>query len=178
MSNSSFRMLPHAALFKWALYYGLLMGLAAIAGFFLTNWFVEKSLWVSLVAMGTYLAEFFIVYYGLKKYKETHRDFSFLHGFILAIYISFISALVLVLYTLLFYYVIDPGAMEADLAKREAAMLKEMPDNPEEVAHVMGIIRSFYAYILLAGSLISQLFIGLLSGLSSAFILKDQELKA
>ncbi|NPA45887.1 MAG: DUF4199 domain-containing protein [Chlorobi bacterium] len=178
MTKQSIRSLPHGDLFKWGFYYGLIMGLVAFAGWYVTLLMPEKSLSRSLVSMAVYLVEFFLVYWAVKKYKLFHKEFTFLHGLVLSLYIGLISGLILAGNILLYYYVINPPALEAWFRDRQAALEKDLADDPVQVTKIMDFTRSFYTYLILFGSIAGQLFIGLLSGLSSSFILKDQEIKA
>jgi hypothetical protein len=178
MSKEQKSSLPHGELLKWGLYYGLMMGMVAVAGWFVTLLLTEKSLWQSLVSMSVYLLEFFIIYWAVRKYKTTHKEFVFFHGLMLALYTGLISGLILAAYIILYYYVINPHALEAWFEVRRTELEREFKDNPDKVNDILDFTRSFYIYIVLAGSVTGQFFIALLSGLSSSFIFKDQEVSA
>ncbi len=165
----------YGELFKWALNYGLFMGLIGVTGFFFTNSMDPQSWPARIISWLTYMGAAFVVYFALKNYKQATGNLTFTQGFVLAFFISVISAIAITAVVLLYYYVLNPEALEKLFVKQEERLKLQEGITPEKVQSTMELTRKFFPYLIFAGSMAGQLFIGLLTGMATAFILRDQE---
>ena len=169
---------PYKLLLQLAVNYGSIMALAGILGFVLTNSFGKESQVSSIVSIAVYVAEAFAVYYGFKKFKSVYGSIKMRDGIMLALFIGTFSGLLIAVYMYLYYYVINPDAFDkmAELQRETLSKMDQFKDKPELIDEQIGMLRSGFPYLILFGSLVGQLFIAMLAGITSAFMLKDKEL--
>lgn len=172
MNNS--QPVAYKNLFKWALNYGLLMGLIGTAGYFLTNNLDPRSWVVHVTSIFSFLAAAFVIYFALKNYKQATGELSFREGFMLSLFISIISGLAISAVVLIYYW-LSPEALKNFFVHQEATLKAKKTTSPAEIKKTMAFLHQFYPYIILSGALMGQMFIGLLTGMATAFILRDQE---
>jgi len=169
--------IPHKELLRIALNYGSIMAIIGVVGFVLNNAFAGNRALVSVISIGTYVAAAFTVYYGIKKFKVVYGSLSMRDGILLALYIGVISGLIISAYMYLYYYVVSPEAIDKVMEHQREALekLPQFQNQPNKIEEEIAKFRAGFPYYLLVGPILGQSFIALLAGLTSAFMLKDQE---
>ncbi len=177
MNNVQKPPIPHKLLFRIALNYGSIMAIIGVVGFVLNNAFADHSALASVISISAYVAAAFTVYYGIKKFKSDYGSVSMRDGLMLSLYIGVVSGLIITAYMYLYYYVISPGAIDRLMEQQRAALEKmdQYKDQPEKIAKQLATFRNGFPYFILFGAIAGQVFISMLAGLTSAFMLKDQE---
>ncbi len=170
--------IPHKKLLRIALNYGSIMAIIGVVGFVLNNAFAGNRALASVISIGTYVAAAFTVYYGVKKFKSDFGSLSMRDGLMLSLYTGVISGLIISAYMYLYYYVISPEAIDKVMEHQREALekLPQFQNQPNKIEEEVAKFRAGFPYYLLVGPIIGQSFIALLAGLTSAFMLKDQEL--
>jgi len=170
--------IPHKKLLRIALNYGSIMAIIGVVGFVLNNAFADNRALASVISIGTYVAAAFTVYYGVKKFKSDFGSLSMRDGLMLSLYTGVISGLIISAYMYLYYYVISPEAIDKVMEHQREALekLPQFQNQPNKIEEEVAKFRAGFPYYLLVGPIIGQSFIALLAGLTSAFMLKDQEL--
>ena len=162
---------------KIALNYGLILG------------FVSILLHVVLFALGKHLDQDWkvsvlsiaitavVIVLGIKKFKESNNGLlSFGQGLKTGIAIAMISAVVYIVYTMIFMFVISPESMEHALEIARQKLLEDPNMTDETIEAALSIQKKFSApAFLIPIMLIMSLFIGFVISLIATLIMKKTD---
>jgi amino acid transporter len=159
--------------------YGLICGLVYIIVGLISIVFGQEmqSNWILgiLVVLVTVVGSFFVIFYGVKEYRDTVNGGALTTGEAvkLGALIALIAAIMAALFNLLYHYVIDPEYMERMLASgRETLEERGMTDEQIESA-MKWTVMSQNPLLGAAFGLVWTSLCGLIKGLISGAILKQ-----
>ena len=161
---------------KIALNYGVYLALALIV-YALTMYAMGKTYdreWYTQV-IGLVIAAIFIVI-SIKEYKKVNNGFlSLSQGLKTGVGVALISAVIYVIYTVIFVQFIEPEFID-NIVKMQEEKMSENPNMTDEMLERMeeGTRKYFYAFTI-GGILIFNLFIGFVISLISSLAMKKVE---
>ncbi len=145
--------------------YGLAWTLLVIILFALQQLVEPQSLQAKILGWLNYLGGFIMVYLAVVQYRKLENRLTITDGFKIGILMSLLSGVLLGLYVFVYFNYINPGAVDKILSVTYDKMIAQ--GTPEEQARQsLEFAKKFFAVIGFAGSIISQVFIGVLSGLA------------
>ncbi|MDH5414589.1 MAG: DUF4199 domain-containing protein [Flavobacteriaceae bacterium] len=164
---------------KFALNYGLYLGLALILlGVILyamgktydRDWYTQV---LSIIITGTF------IYLGIKEFKKSNNGIlSLSQGLKTGVGIALISAVIYVLYTVIFVQFIEPDFIE-NITEMQKQQFLENPNMTDEMIEQMGEnTRKYFWAFTIGGILIFSIFIGFVISLIASLIMKktDEEI--
>jgi len=162
---------------KIALNYGLILGFVSIlfhVTLFAMGKHLEQSLVVTLLSIAITAA---IIVWGIKKYKEANNGFLSLgQGLKTGIAIAMISAVIYIIYTLLFINVIAPEAMDQGLELARQKLLENPNMSEDQIDAALEMQKKFSGPgFLVPVMLIFSLFIGFVVSLIASLVMKRTE---
>ena len=129
---------------KFALNYGLILGLVMITISvitYVTGLALEGAQWPNIIY---YITFPIIIIYGISQYKKANANLLSLGDAIkVGLVIAIISALVFVVYGLIFNYVIDPEFTQQALEVAKEKMLENPNMTDEQVEQSIAMIEKF-----------------------------------
>lgn len=160
--------------------YGLICGLVYIifgmGSLLLSSSGQPSPLLGSLVGLGMLIATFFVIFYGVKEFRDTANggNLTIGDGLKLGALIALIAAILASAFTLLYHYVIDPGYLDRMMeTMREGFEEQGMSD--EQIESAMKWSNMFKSPILGAGfTIVWYCLWGFVKGLISGAILKKE----
>jgi hypothetical protein len=138
----------------------------------------ENQLISTLVGLVKLVATFFVIFYGIKEFRDTVNAGALQVGqaIKLGIMIGFIGALLAAAFSLLYHYVIDPGFMDR-LAEGMRTNMEEQGATDEQIEQSMKWMNMFRNPALGAGFVVVwYTFWSFVKGLISGAILKKDPL--
>jgi hypothetical protein len=160
--------------------YGLICGLVYIifgmGSLLLGAGGQTNPLFGTLVGLGMLVATFFVIFYGIKDFRDSVNGgrLSIGEAVKLGALIALIASLLAAAFNLLYHYVIDPGYLERMMeTMRESFEERGMPD--EQIEQAMKWTNMFRSPLLGAGfTIVWYCLWGLVKGLISGAILKRE----
>ena len=159
--------------------YGLLMGFASII-VALVNYVVSENLYEPhwLLMVGSLAVTIIIIILGIKKVKESNSGFLSVSDAIkTGLGISLISAIVYIIYLLIFYNMIEPEYFDNMVQFQEQMIIEKYPNFTDE--QLEGAIKSSAMFANTGANitmtLIFSLFIGLIISLIGGLIMRKSD---
>ena len=159
--------------------YGLLMGFASII-VALINYVVSENLYEPhwLLMVGSFAVTIIIIVLGIKKVKESNSGFLSVSDAIkTGLGISLISAIVYIIYLLIFYNMIEPEYFDNMLQFQEQMIIEKYPNFTDE--ELEGAIKGSAMFANTGANitmtLIFSLFIGLIVSLIGGLIMRKSD---
>ena len=159
--------------------YGLLMGFASII-VALINYVVSENLYEPhwLLMVGSFAVTIIIIILGIKKVKESNSGFLSVSDAIkTGLGISLISAIVYIIYLLIFYNMIEPEYFDNMLQFQEQMIIEKYPNFTDE--ELEGAIKGSAMFANTGANitmtLIFSLFIGLIVSLIGGLIMRKSD---
>lgn len=166
---------------KFSINYGVIVGLIMVVisvTTYVTGLALKGAQWPQYVF---YLIFPILVIYAISQYKKKNANFlSLSEALKIGAMVGVISALVFVVYNLLFNYVIDPGFMDQMMDVGRDKMLEQNPNMTEEmIDQSMKFMEMFFnPFILSAFWLAMSTIFGLLYGLIGGLVMKKENTHA
>lgn len=161
---------------KFAMNYGVILGFIMIliaVIMYVTGMLLEGKQWPQYLY---YIIFPVTIIYATNQFKKKNANMLSLgEGIKIGVLIGVISAVVYIIYTLLFNYVIDPEFMSQVLEMAKDKMLEENPDMTEEMAeNGIKFIEIFTnPFISSAFWIAMSAFFGLIYGLIAGLVMKN-----
>lgn len=162
---------------KFAINYGVILGLVVViinVITYVTGLALEGAQWPMAIF---YLIFAIVIFYAISQYKKRNANLlSLSEALKVGVLIGVISAIVYVIYSLLFNYIIDPDFMNQMMDVARDNMLEQNPDMTEEmVAQGMKFVEMFMNPAIASAFWIamSSLF-GLIYSLIGGLIMKKE----
>lgn len=161
---------------KYAMNYGVILGVVMIlisVVMYVTGMALEGTQWPQYLY---YLIFPVTIIYAINEFKKKNANTLTLgEGIKVGVLIGVISALVYIVYSLIFNYVIDPEFMGQVLEMAKDKMLEQNPDMTEEMAQQgMKFIEMFTnPFISSAFWIAMSAFFGLIYGLIAGLVMKN-----
>ncbi|MDX1463925.1 MAG: DUF4199 domain-containing protein [Marinirhabdus sp.] len=168
---------PTASVKKVALPYGAILGLLTVflsVIVYVMDLTYEQPWWQGLIGFLFLIA---VIVYGLKTFKTNNSGFlSLTEAIKVGLAITLVSALIGVVFNLIFMYVIEPDFTANMLAANETKMIEQNPNmTQEQIDMSLGISETIMSpAILSAISVIMALFFGFIVSLISGLVMKNK----
>jgi hypothetical protein len=161
---------------KYAMNYGIILGVIMIllsVVMYVTGMALEGKQWPQYLY---YLIFPITIIYAISQFKNKNANtLSLGESIKVAVLIGVISAIVYIIYSLIFNYIIDPDFMGQVLEMAKNKMLEQNPDMTEEMANQgMKFIEMFTnPFISSAFWIAMSAFFGLIYGLIGGLVMKN-----
>ncbi len=162
---------------KIALNYGLILGFISIlfhVALFAMGKHLEQNTAVMAISIGITTI---VLVLGIKKYKEANGGFLTLgQGLKTGVAIAMISAIIYIIYTLLFMNVIAPESMEQGLEIARQKLLEDPNLSEDQIEQAIEMQKKFSGpAFLVPVMLIFSLFIGFVVSLIASLVMQKKE---
>lgn len=131
MDNMETQKLPAG---KFSINYGVILGLVMVVISvltYVTGLAIQGAQWPSAIY---YLVFPIVIFYAISKYKKSNANLLSVSDAIkVGVLIGVISALVFVIYSLIFNYIIDPDFVTQMMSVAQDKMLEDNPDMTQEM---------------------------------------------
>lgn len=166
---------------KFAINYGIILGIIFIlinVIMYVTGMALEGVSWPRYMF---YLIFPALIFYGISQYKQKNANLLSLgEGVKFGVLAGVISAIVYIIYALIFNYIIDPGFLDQLMAVARDKMFEQNPDMTEEMADQgMKFIKMFTnPFISSAFWIFASALFGLIYGLIGGAVMKRENTHA
>lgn len=169
--------LPKPTIGKFALNYGLILGLILVlisVITYVTGMALEGKQWPNFIY---YILFPVIIFFAINQFKKQNAGLLSLKEAIkIGLLIGIVSALVSTIYGLIFNYFIDPDFVDKTLEVAREKMLESPNLTPEMVDQQIEMAKKFSSPLLSSAILIAlSTFFGLLYSLIAGLVMKKEE---
>lgn len=162
---------------KFILSYGLILGvLSVVLGvvLYVTNAYLNPSFWFSVVA---FLLMVVVIVLGISGYKKENGGFlSLTESFKIGLGIALIAAIIAAVWQLLLMKVLEPDYLIKMGEMQREQMLQQFPEMTESQLEEAAAMNEKFSspWIMMAISIIGNLFFGFLIALVAGLIMKNK----
>lgn len=160
--------------YRIAITYGISMGVIAVIGFIIQKAIGDTHLFTyKLTGWITTALEALTVFYAVIQYKKQSGQLSLKEGLSVSLLTGLVAGLIYVLYAWLYYYWINPSALDALMENLKTDSEKEGL-SPDKIQERVGFMRDFFPYFILAGGIIMTELIALFTGTVVSIFQRDK----